>query len=369
MSTEQVPADGPMRPEGRPSAHRSSQGEARQVPAGGQREGSIAKKKSFQGFVRSVRNKAFSHLFLIAAAIAAGIAVPLYFTSTKTPEVELSGFAMVYVDNPAVSAKVTILYGTYYKRTKNGSDIGGPTLGSDNITALTISISLSGGSSNSTHHYLLVLGGDARLTRTDLSLGDGLTVHSANGTWIKYRGMSARADIQEFEGTIFGSSEPQLAGYLTAKVVDTGSGKTFARIPSMGTPVESAVETGDVNETMKPQEVLVAGKRWYLPKTAKYNAKLGTLTAGIDVDEARPQIDSGDPTVLRWSGSNVEQPQALLSNNISIGRATKQLFFAGVLAGLAGGFLVEGLSRLRLGEGQTNETSSPGPQKPPPRDA
>src|SRR6266567_6914148 len=124
----------------------------------------------------------------------------------------------------------------------------------------------------------------------------------------------------------------------------------------MGSAAESEVDWGEaINETMQPREVLVAGKRWYLPKTVKYNANVGDLTAGIDVDEARPQIDSGDSTVLRWSGSNVELPQALLSDNASEGLATKELFFAGVLAGLAGGLFVEGLSRLRPGEGQTKE--------------
>jgi hypothetical protein len=267
---------------------------------------------------------------------------------------------MVYVDNPSISAKVRVMYATYYHKLANGSDQGDPNLGDKDIKAVVIDTSLTGGSQNDFHHYLLVLGGDARLTKMDLS--EVSSTWRANKISIKYRGVSARVDIQAFELSRPASDASgygqTLAGYLTTRVVDTGSGRTLIRIPSMGSAAESAQQLGEINEQLKPQDVWVSGKKWYLPKTVKYMADVGVLTVGTDIDDARPVVDTTDPNRLRWSAKSIDVPQALLSNNVSVQRATQELFAAGIMAGLAGGLLVDGVSRIRLGKRKEREATS-----------
>jgi hypothetical protein len=57
-----------------------------------------------------------------------------------------------------------------------------------------------------------------------------------------------------------------------------------------------------------------------------------------------------DPNRLDWSGEEVLFSQARISDQVAQQRSQKWIFVAGVLGGIGGGFLVEGLSKIRLGQ-------------------
>src|SRR5439155_25023843 len=52
-------------------------------------------------------------------------------------------------------------------------------------------------------------------------------------------------------------------------------------------------------------------------------------------------------SLLEWSGSEIRVPEARLSDNLAEQDSQKKIFLAGVLAGISGGLLVEGLTRVR----------------------
>jgi len=161
--------------------------------------------------------------------------------------------------------------------------------------------------------------------------------------------MSSTSDIQAYEGEIPGGDNVvQLAGALKAPVMDTVAGKTFVRIPSLGSVFESTSWTsGRTNEDVRSNEVFVAGKKWFKPKSVKYVAEIGNLPVEESIDENRPSLNATDPGVLEWSGSDIRYPQARLSNGLDEQKAQKRIFAAGILAGISGSFLVEGIIRMR----------------------
>jgi hypothetical protein len=117
------------------------------------------------------------------------------------------------------------------------------------------------------------------------------------------------------------------------------------------------------NEDMLPGEVRVSGEVWFSPKSVNYTAKVGNLPVGKSIDDVRPLTDAKHPLELKWSGSEVLFPQARLSDNVAEQQAEQRIFLAGILGGIGGGFLVEGLSRLRLARRQRPKEQTETAQK------
>jgi hypothetical protein len=306
--------------------------------------------------------------YSVAAAILTIVAYPLYTHATKGANVELGGFILVLTDNSDVSVRVTVRYAANYVKKAQESSYTTANLGDDEIHTVVVSLMFTGDILHTPRHVLLLLGGDARVSKEDLS--DEFKKWSVPRLSIKYRGVSAVSDVQGFEGRIpmYDKAELQLAGYLTKSVVDSGAGQTMVRIPSLGTAVDAhSATTGDVNEEMKPQIVRVATKNWYTPKDVAYIAEVGRLNAGTQINAARPAVDTAESDRLRWTGKSVVYPEAQLIDGVAQQRSAKELFLAGVMAGLASGLFVEGLTRVRIrresGLGSTEDSMPSGPEQ------
>ena len=293
-------------------------------------------------------------LFFAAAIVFFVIAYPFYTSATGAPKVTSHGFLLVLTDDPTTSLQVTLQYSsniTYFPKGKEpgavykSSDI--PNVGDDKIKGLILELHQIGKAGAAPHRYLAVFGGDARLK--DVNADTQVNSWSKTRANIEFRTISSTSDIQAYEGNVNKRDDSvQLAGTLTSSVTDTAAGRTFVRVPSLGSVLEcSRCSWGTTNETVRSNEVLVAGKKWFKPNSVKYVAKVGILPVQESIDEDRPSLDTTDPTLLEWSGSEIRFPEAQLSDNLAEQDSQKKIFLAGVFAGISGGLLVEGFSRVR----------------------
>jgi hypothetical protein len=293
--------------------------------------------------------------FLVAAAASLAIAYPVYSFAARAPQINTQGFILVLTDDPSTPLEVTVRYATAITRMKDGGaslqEWRLVNIGDTPAKVMILQLSLPPKTHATKHRYLIVLGGDARLS--DVGIDNGTQTLTLNRATIESRTELATADIQtyEVETTLAEVNKDQvLFGELLAPVDDTGGGTTFVRLPSLGSVRDSFNWSSLGNESLQPQEVLVSGRRWYKPKSANYIGDFGILLAGKSMQEARPPVDVMDPTELAWSGQEVRIPQARISDQVAQQRSQKMIFIAGVLGGLCGGFLVEGFSKIRLGE-------------------
>jgi hypothetical protein len=295
--------------------------------------------------------------FLVGAVVSLAIAAPFYVSATGAPDVNTRGFVLVLTEDPTISLKVELDYARYVENSRDGDFAalkkwGHPEVGDDQITSLLFKLSRTSKKDSKPHRYLAIFSGDARLG--DVGLYQSIETRSENRAHIDFGTVSSESDIQTYEGSIPDiGDQPELSGDLMGHVTDTAAGKTFVRIPSLGSIVEASSWTArDANEAAHfppGKGILVSGKRWFTPKSVNYVALVGNLPVGKSIDEERPPTDVKHPTEIQWSGSEVLFPQAQLSDNIAEQKSQKRLFLAGVLGGVGGGFLVEGLSRLRRG--------------------
>ena len=293
-------------------------------------------------------------IFFAAAIVFFVIAYPFYTSATGAPQVATRGFVVVLTDDPAISLQVKLQYSSgidYYSKSEDShgvyksSDI--PNVGDDKVTGLILVLRQTGKASAAPHRYLAIFGGDARLK--DVNVDEQVKRWSNAKADIEFRTVSSTSDIQAYEGRVYGRGESiQLAGTLTGAVTDSAAGKTFVRVPSLGSVLECMhCSSGITNKAVQANEVLVAGKKWFKPKTVNYVAQVGTLPVQESIDEDRPALDASDPTLLAWSGSEIRVPEARLSDNLAEQDSQKKIFLAGVLAGISGGLLVEGVTRVR----------------------
>jgi hypothetical protein len=308
-----------------------------------------------QAIGRLANTQRSSLLFLAAAAVSLAIAYPSYSFAARAPEINIHGFILVLTDDPSTPLEVTAQYATAIVPNKDGG--AGPrevdlvNVGDMTAKKMVLQLSLPPKAHSAKHRYLIVLGGDARLS--NVGIDNGTQTLTVNRATIESRTESATADIQTYEvETTLAEihKDPVLFGELLAPVDDTAGGTTFVRLPSLGSVRDSLSWSTLGNESLQPQEVLVSGRRWYKPKSAKYIGEFGYLLAGKSMQEARPPLDVTDLTEVAWSGEEVRLPQARISDQVAQQRFQKMIFIAGVLGGLGGGFLVEGLSRIRPGE-------------------
>jgi hypothetical protein len=297
-------------------------------------------------------------LFLLGALVSLAVAYPFYASATGAPDVNLEGFVLVLTDDPAISLRVELHYSHEVRKSRGPSGVTLkewviPHLGDDQIKSLLLKVYRTGKKDSKPHRYLAIFSGDARLR--DVALYKPIETRSMDQAHIEFRTVSSESDIQTFEGTMPDTDrQVELSGDLTRPVTDTAAGKTFVRIPSLGSVLDASHGSwGSANEAIAPREVLVSGERWFSPKSVNYAALVGSLPVGKSIDEERPLVDAkhpdqGPPIEIQWSGSEMLFPQARLSDNTGEQQAAKRIFLAGILGGIGGSFLVEGLSRLRL---------------------
>lgn|SRR5215475_12775042 len=302
---------------------------------------------------RAIAEQKLSFLFFSATVISLVIAYPVFASAVNTPKLTSQGFVLVLTDDPTISLNVRLQYASDIIYPNRGSSpvyrsATIPKVGNSEVKGLILELRQTGKqSSSSSHRYLAVFSGDAQLK--DAKVDSQITTWSKPQAHINFRTMSSTSDIQAYEGEIPGGDNVvQLAGALKAPVMDTVAGKTFVRIPSLGSVFESTSWTsGRTNEDVRSNEVFVAGKKWFKPKSVKYVAEIGNLPVEESIDENRPSLNATDPGVLEWSGSDIRYPQARLSNGLDEQKAQKRIFAAGILAGISGSFLVEGIIRMR----------------------
>jgi hypothetical protein len=290
--------------------------------------------------------------FLVGAVVSFAIAYSFYTSATGAPDVNVKGFVLVLTDDPKISLKVELEYARYVKKSTGSSRIipeewGKPNVGDDQIKSLLLTLSRTSKKDSKQHRYLAIFSGDARLR--DVALYESIKAQSTDKVRIESRTALSESDIQTYEGTIPDiGSRVAISGELMKPVADTAAGKTFVRIPSLGSIMDAPFVISETTfEAVDPGQVLVSGKRWFSPKSVNYVAQVGHLQVGKSIDEEQPLRDAKHPNEIQWSGTEVLFPRAQLSDNIAEQEAQKRIFLAGVLAGISGGFLVEGISRLR----------------------
>jgi hypothetical protein len=181
--------------------------------------------------------------FLLVAVISLAIAYPFYASATEAPDINSDGFVLVLTDDSSVSLKVELAYARYVKESKDSSRVtleewGEPNVGGDDqITSLVLRLSRTGDSDSRPHRYLAIFGGDARLR--DVALYEPIKTHSVDQAQVASQTLISESDIQTFEGTIPDKPKSVLSGDLTWPVMDTAVGKTFVRIPSLGSARDS----------------------------------------------------------------------------------------------------------------------------------
>jgi hypothetical protein len=315
---------------------------------------------------RIISSNTRSFLFFVAAVIFLAIAYPFYTSATGAPELDYRGFVLAFTDDPTISLDVQLYYTGFqtYSRGKPSSsyleEYETPSVGNDKIIGLVVDvIQTTNGTSASPapHHFLIVLGGAAQLK--DVRVNNDITWSTFQQAQIEFSDVSATSGIEMFEGELPGANYgTQFSGTLIAPVTDSAAGRTFVKVPSLGSAEESDYYSAGIpNKDVASNQVLIDGKYWFEPKSVNYRALVGVLPIEESIDESRPALNTTNPDLLEWTGSQILFPEVELSNGPAEQDSQKAIFLAGVLAGISGGLLVEAVSAVRRARPTTPGTT------------
>lgn len=290
-------------------------------------------------------------VFLGAALILGGAAYPFYINATRTPEAGPGGSALLLTSGSG-SVKPVMRTSYLYQSESDGSQV--PRLGDDLLNHVQIEVRLAGNHvSPQERRVLLVLTGSARVHLVNPP--EGVTVRTAPAH-LEARDYTATDRDAEYIEYTMGVDPLILEGDLEMSLGDTEAGQTYLTFPSFGWPADFDRLDYDEDAPLNPQipvgQVRVNGLAWFSSGTS-HQVDAGMLNVGKSIASARPAPDADSSkalTHLTWSGQSIIQPQAQIVDVATAQQSSRLNFIAGVLAGLAGGFLVEGISRLRIGK-------------------
>jgi hypothetical protein len=278
------------------------------------------------------------YILLVAALVGGGTGFALVRSSTATPEVDFRGDITVFVSDPRASVTINALF---YEYAHDTWDRGiSPTF--ENAGAVSLDLRIAPGATEGPVGFVVMFTGDARLSPVRPSARFHIAEATDTMTYL-YDGERVRTDPGRERQVVVGRFDPgrqfpaSVIGRLTRPVSDTEAGVTFVQLPSMTTERWSATFG----------ERYGAPGVWHRPASAEFTASMGVLPDGTVVESADPEPDRESRRALEWSstGRELDEPRATVVDRSAQQRAAGRLFAAGALAGIAGGLLVELVSR------------------------
>jgi hypothetical protein len=278
-------------------------------------------------------------LLILAATTGMGaLSLMRAGTALASPPVTL-GQVKLYSSDPAASITVEV---SFWHQIGDGGFADVPFLvGYSSANAMRLRIHQMAKTAEKLS-WALILTGDARLSHvigaasiTTYDL-DAIQITGTQGSYSVF-GCPCQVITGTLEDERF---TPAIEGYLQQPASVTAGATTAVGIPAFFSSPTSSAETWQSGQSFLGT--------WYGPKEGNFVVRLGPLRRLGSSADSRPPLTS-DPSRWpyssdqRWEGNNLFMAQAVFTDVAGQQQQSKQLFAAGVLAGIAGGLLIESI--------------------------